>query len=60
MQGYLRQVAKGEKKIASGALKPHELVEEAMRCAMQPQDIWTCWKVREWCTHDLGTSEGCT
>ena len=60
MQGSLRQVAKGKKKIASGALKPHELVEEAMRCAMQPQDIWKGWKVREWCTHDLGTSEGCT
>ena len=31
MQEYLEQVKKGEKKIASGALKPHELVEEAMR-----------------------------
>ncbi|CAL5227769.1 g10789 [Coccomyxa viridis] len=27
---YLEQVKKGEKKIASGALQPHELVEEAM------------------------------
>ena len=31
VQEYLKQVKKGEKKIASGALKPHELVEEAMR-----------------------------
>lgn len=29
-QEYLGQVKKGEKKVASGALKPHELVEEAM------------------------------
>lgn len=30
VQDYLQQVKKGEKKIASAALKPHELVQEAM------------------------------